>query len=196
MSGRENEGQLLGTPWASHLLLRQQREKVKRQNRSEVQSGSLSSLLPRPRTRDSTVQEIREALGAGRVWRGHNKASAHSQAAAQSSLMLCDPVDCSRQAPLAVGFSRQEYWSGILELPCPPPGDLPNPGIEPESPESPVLQADPLLLSHQGSPLRAPRPLLFCLVSDVTTHRLLQKAPSSWWAGVGGRHLGHLMTAS
>ena len=35
------------------------------------------------------------------------------------------------QAPLSVGFSRQEYWSG---LPCPPPGDLPNPGMEPISP--------------------------------------------------------------
>ena len=34
------------------------------------------------------------------------------------------------QAPLSMGFSRQEYWSG---LPCPPPGDLPNPGIEPAS---------------------------------------------------------------
>ena len=37
----------------------------------------------------------------------------------------------ARQAPLSMGFSRQEYWSG---LPYPPPGDLPNPGIEPESP--------------------------------------------------------------
>ncbi|XDB47193.1 hypothetical protein AB1E18_000797 [Capra hircus] len=35
------------------------------------------------------------------------------------------PMDCSCQAPLAMGFSRQEYWSG---LPCPHPGDLPNPG--------------------------------------------------------------------
>ena len=34
------------------------------------------------------------------------------------------------QAPLAMGFSRQEYWS---ELPCPPPGDLLNPGTEPTS---------------------------------------------------------------
>ena len=34
------------------------------------------------------------------------------------------------QAPLSMGFSRQEYWSG---LPCPPPGDLPDPGIEPMS---------------------------------------------------------------
>ena len=34
------------------------------------------------------------------------------------------------QAPLSMGFSQQEYWSG---LPCPPPGDLPNPGIKPAS---------------------------------------------------------------
>ena len=42
----------------------------------------------------------------------------------------------ARQVPLSMGFSRQEYWSG---LPCPPPGDLPNPGIEPESPMSLAL---------------------------------------------------------
>ena len=47
------------------------------------------------------------------------------------------------QAPLSMGFSRQEYWS---ELPCPPPGNLPN-QIEPKSP---ALLADSLLLSHQG----------------------------------------------
>ena len=40
------------------------------------------------------------------------------------------------QAPLSIGFSRQEYWSG---LPCPPPGDLPIPGIEPTSLMSPAL---------------------------------------------------------
>ena len=34
----------------------------------------------------------------------------------------------AHQAPLSMGFSRQEYWSG---LPCPPPGDLPSPGIKP-----------------------------------------------------------------
>ena len=40
------------------------------------------------------------------------------------------------QAPLSMRFSRQEYWSG---LPCPPPGDLLNPGIEPVSLMSPAL---------------------------------------------------------
>jgi len=46
------------------------------------------------------------------------------------------------QAPSSVGFSRHEYWSG---LPCPPPGDLPNPGIEPGSPVSQAesLQSEP-----------------------------------------------------
>ena len=48
------------------------------------------------------------------------------------------------------GCSRQEYWSG---LPCPPPGDLPNPGMEPASLGALVLQVESLLLSHRGSPL-------------------------------------------
>ena len=42
----------------------------------------------------------------------------------------------THQDPLSVGFSRQEYWSG---LPCPPPWDLPNLGIEPMSLMSPAL---------------------------------------------------------
>ena len=45
-------------------------------------------------------------------------------------------------------FPRQECWSG---LPFPPPGDLPNPGIEPVSPASPALQVDYIPLSHWGS---------------------------------------------
>ena len=46
------------------------------------------------------------------------------------------------QTPLCMRFSRQEYWSG---LPCPPPGDLPNPGIEPRSPtlQANYLSAEP-----------------------------------------------------
>ena len=49
---------------------------------------------------------------------------------------LCDPMDFSPQAPLSLGFSKQEYWS---EFPCPPPGDLPDPGTEPTSLLSPAL---------------------------------------------------------
>ena len=42
----------------------------------------------------------------------------------------------AHQGPLSMGFSRQGYWSGLS---CPPPGDLPEPGIEPASPMSPAL---------------------------------------------------------
>ena len=56
----------------------------------------------------------------------------------------------ARQAPLSMGFSRQEYWSG---LPCSPPGNLPDPRIEPGPPASLALQEDSLLLSHQESPI-------------------------------------------
>ena len=45
-------------------------------------------------------------------------------------------MDCSHQASLSIGFSRQEYWSG---LPCPPPGDLPDTGIKPTPLASPAL---------------------------------------------------------
>ena len=44
--------------------------------------------------------------------------------------LFVTPWTVARQASLSLGFSRQEYWSG---LPCPPPGDLPNPGMEPSS---------------------------------------------------------------
>ena len=54
----------------------------------------------------------------------------------QSCLTLCNPKNCSLPGSSVQGFSRQEYWSGLL---CPPPGDLPIPGIEPTSLMSPAL---------------------------------------------------------
>ena len=50
--------------------------------------------------------------------------------------LFVTPWTVASQAPLSMQFSRQEYWSG---LPCPPPEDLPNPGIEPVSLTSPAL---------------------------------------------------------
>ena len=65
--------------------------------------------------------------------------------------ILCDPMDCSPQAPLSMGFSRQEHWSG---LPCPPLGDLHDPGIEDQGSNLCLLhwQVDSSPLSHQESP--------------------------------------------
>ena len=50
--------------------------------------------------------------------------------------LLATPWTIAHQAPLSMGFSRQEYWSGV---PFPPPGDLPDPEIEPTSLKSPAL---------------------------------------------------------
>ena len=52
------------------------------------------------------------------------------------------PWTAAHQAPLSMGFSRQEHWSG---LPFPSPGDLPDPGIEPRSPtlEAEALTSEP-----------------------------------------------------
>ena len=77
----------------------------------------------------------------------------------------------ARQVLLSVEFSRQEYWSGLL---CPPPGDLPDPGIEPTSLMSPALAGGfftlvPLKkpLSHQGSPLMLPTPSVLFMGQEV-----------------------------
>jgi len=68
---------------------------------------------------------------------------------AQLQLTLCDlPWTVTHQVPLPMGFPRHEYWSGFS---FPSPGDLPDPGMEPESPMSPALQVDALLLSHWDS---------------------------------------------
>ena len=57
------------------------------------------------------------------------------------------PLTTAHQAPPSMGFSRQEYWSGLS---FPSPGDLPDPGIEPRSP---ALQADALTSEPPGKPL-------------------------------------------
>ena len=63
--------------------------------------------------------------------------------------LFATPWTVAHQFPLSMGFSRQEYWSG---LPFSYSGDLLNPGIEPVFPTAPALQADSLPLSHRGNP--------------------------------------------
>ena len=66
----------------------------------------------------------------------------------KSCMTLVIPCTITHQAPLSMGFPRQEYWSG---LPFLSPEDLPDPGIEPASS---VWQADSLPLSHLGNPMK------------------------------------------
>ena len=66
----------------------------------------------------------------------------------QSCLTLATLWTVAYQAPLSMGFSRQEYWNG---LPCPPPGDLLNTATILASLAAPALQAVSLLLSHRKS---------------------------------------------
>ena len=74
----------------------------------------------------------------------------HAQLLSHIQLFVT-PWTVALQAPLSMGFSRQEYWSG---LPFPPPGDLPGPGIKHvKFPLSPHWQANSLPLNPQGSPL-------------------------------------------
>ena len=68
--------------------------------------------------------------------------------AAKTVLLFPTPWKADLRAPLSMGFSRQEYWSGLS---CPPPGDLPNPGIKPRF--LPHCRWILYQLSHQGSPL-------------------------------------------
>ena len=73
--------------------------------------------------------EVAKVLKRADSWVSINAAAAAAAAAKslQSCLTLCNPMDGSPPGSPSLGFSRQEYWSG---LPCPPPGDLPDPGIK------------------------------------------------------------------
>ena len=81
------------------------------------------------------------------------------------------------QALLSMGFSRQEYWSG---LPFPSPGDLPNPGIKPRSP---TLQADTLTSVPPGKQMKvAQLCLTLCDPMDCIVHGILQARILEWIA--------------
>ena len=63
--------------------------------------------------------------------------------------LIATPWTSACQAPLPMGFSRQEYWSG---LPFSSPGDLPDPGVEPKSLASPVLEGGFFTIAPPGKP--------------------------------------------
>ena len=75
--------------------------------------------------------------------------------------LFVTPWTLTYQAPLSMGFLRQEYWSGLL---FPSPGDLPNPGIEPWSP---ALQADALPSEPQGKPMTSMASAVYWVVRKL-----------------------------
>ena len=133
----------------------------------------------------------------------------HAYMHAQLCPALCDPTDyIACQTPLSMGFPRQEYWRG---LPFPPPGNLPDPGIELLSPVSPALQADSLPLNHQGrshvGKLVLNSSCLGSLLLSIVIHNILssQIGICGWFrstevkgepgaAGLSGRTPAHLQT--
>ena len=76
----------------------------------------------------SKIYKLKYTLNINITEQGIHPQSARHTCAKSFQLCptLCNPMTVARQASLSMGFSRQEYWSGLL---CPPPGDLPDPGL-------------------------------------------------------------------
>ena len=89
------------------------------------------------------MDETRNTIDGGIYWEVKHTIEVKSLSRVQ---LFVTPWTVAHQAPPSMGFSRQEYWSG---LPFPSPGDLPDPGIEPRSP---ALQADALTSEPPGKP--------------------------------------------
>ena len=101
-------------------------------------------------------------------------------------VQLCvTPRTAARQAPLSMGFSRQEYWSG---LPCPPPGDPPNPETEPVPLKSPALASGFFTTSAPWEALHEPYPVACIRMSGGGAgHRRCFRVPddANKYAGLG-----------
>ena len=94
------------------------------------------------RRRGTFVDEINFATNFIQI-QSHRKEGAKTDP--EAGCVLSPVWTAARQAPLSMGFSRQEYWGGLL---CPPPGNLLDPGIKSTSP---ALRVDSLFLSPMGS---------------------------------------------
>ena len=119
------------------------------------------------------------------------KIAVHARSVVPDSVTLWT---VTRQAPLSVGFSRWEYWSG---LPCPPSGNLPKPGIEPRSP---ALQVNSLLTEPSGKPRKIAGQLQIELkrgigVIDIDLELIPPAKTWEWWAEPWRWNLGEIATS-
>ena len=107
--------------------------------------------LPDPR-----MESMSPAFQAGFL---HKHTSVQLVQSLRCVRLFATPWTVAYQASQSIGFSRQEYWSG---LPFPSPGDLPDPGIEPGSP---ALESDALTSEPPGKPLNTSIPVLTSEIS-------------------------------
>ena len=111
--------------------------------------------------------------------------------------LFCDTLDCVHQAPLFMGFSRQEYWNG---LPFPSPGDLSYPGIKWVSPS---WQVDSFPLSHLGRPKKEYSRLKFGIWGTLNKEVifkgirkvLCQQDRKEWYSSAGSVTVGRTTLA-
>ena len=104
--------------------------------------------------KDKNGMDLTEAEDIKKRWQEYTESEVKVKLLSRVRL-FATPRTVAYQTPPSMGFSRQEYWSG---LPFPSPGDLPDPGIELRSP---VLEADALTSEPPGKPLLIPQSMAF-----------------------------------
>ena len=140
------------TQWISTCCLREQRrrgrkgeKKGRKKGGREIEEPSdCEDRMPKLYHIVSTLVWTQRQMTIFGIWK--IRLGKHMQLVAQPCPTLFSPMDCSPPGSSVQGFSKQEYWS---MLPCPPPGDLPFPGIEPRCP---ALQVYSLPSEPQGKP--------------------------------------------
>ena len=120
--------------------------------RATPQVGSVQRAQHFPPLWDPGTWPLRDRRAGRGLWERLKRVLSHF-----SHVGFCDPRT-ALQAPLSMGFPRQQYWNG---LPCPPPGDLPDPDIEPTSLVSPALAGGFFTTTSPGKPLRVAYLYLF-----------------------------------
>ena len=133
------------------------RQNIRKNKTNAIIEGHLACWELTGETFLLTGEELRTASQRSRLWRngdfsegyGVGRVGRVCMPSHFSHVRLFEtPWTVARQAPLSVGFPRQEYWSG---LPFPPPEDFPHPGMEPASAVSPALVGGSFTIEPPGT---------------------------------------------
>ena len=143
---------LCALPFCLFLLSLLSAEPMASRNPSQILSPESLGLAPPPHARWYTFLS------------NSVRVSVHASCLSCVQLFVT-PWSVARQAPLSLGFFRQEYWSGLL---CPPPGNIPDPGILPTSLTSPALAGGFFTASATWQPNSVDTRLYFFIVVNYT----------------------------